>query len=349
LSKYSDIPTHIISGFLGAGKTSAIKKLLQLKPEEERWAVIVNEFGQVGIDGALLKNDAVQIKEIAGGCLCCVGSQALSVGLNQLIRRVKPHRIIIEPTGLGHPQKLIDSLTGEFYQSVLDLKAVINLLDARQLKDPRYLNHPTFIDQVRLADILLANKADTYSEEDRQRFYEYGASLVPAKDKLFMVENAQLQLAWLDYPRVTQRVSKFPAAHQHRSLNEPVNDARRGETRHEALSGWSVVEGGADGFVSVGWAIGTQCVFEQEKLLSWLNSSCQRYKIERLKGVIQTETGWISINLTRDMMGDEAALKKALVSCDAHQMSILELLAYEAVSARQLDTQLKTAEYRAEK
>ena len=140
LSQFSNIPTNIISGFLGAGKTTAIRYLLENKPSSERWAVVVNEFGKVGIDGALLKNDTVEIKEIPGGCLCCVGSQSLNVGLNQIIRNVHPQRILIEPTGLGHPKRLIDSLTGGYFKSVLDLKAVICLLDARQLKNQKYLH-----------------------------------------------------------------------------------------------------------------------------------------------------------------------------------------------------------------
>ncbi len=329
MSKYSNISTNIISGFLGAGKTTAIKNLLLKKPESERWAVIVNEFGKVGIDGTLLRNDAVEIREIPGGCLCCVSSQLLSVGLNQIIKTVNPHRILIEPTGLGHPQKLIDSLTGEYYQSVLNLKAVINLLDARQLKDSRYTEHPAFTDQVQLADILVANKADVYSEEDRLLFYQYGAAFSPAIDKCFMVSQGQLELQWLDCPRNLERQSQFPQAHQHISANKNTDNINI----QENTSGWTMVEGGAEEYLSIGWAIKAQSVFSKTGLLAWLEKMPELYKIERIKGVMHTDSGWVLINITRT--------EQEIVPCKENSLSIVEAILFESVLAEQLDTQLK--------
>jgi len=329
MSKYSNISTNIISGFLGAGKTTAIRHLLLKKPASERWAVIVNEFGKVGIDGTLLRNDAVEIKEIPGGCLCCVSSQSLSVGLNQIIKTVNPHRILIEPTGLGHPQKLIDSLTGEYYQSVLDLKAVINLLDARQLKDSRYTKHQTFIDQVQLADILVANKADVYSQEDRQLFYQYAASFLPAINKLFMVSQGRLELQWLDYPRNIERQSQFPEAHQHISANKNTDSGNV----QENTSGWTMVEGGAEEYVSIGWAIKTESVFSKMGLLAWLEKIDQSYKIERIKGVVHTDSGWVLINITQT--------EQEIMPCEENSLSIIEIISFENVPAEQFDEQLK--------
>ena len=69
-----NIPTHVIAGPLGAGKTSLIQHLMTQKPADERWAVLVNEFGQIGLDAALMNagSDAIAIAEVAGGCVCCV-------------------------------------------------------------------------------------------------------------------------------------------------------------------------------------------------------------------------------------------------------------------------------------
>ncbi len=329
MSKYSNISTHIISGFLGAGKTTAIKHLLSKKSEAERWAVIVNEFGKVGIDGTLLKNDAVEIREIAGGCLCCVSSQLLSVGLNQIIKTVNPHRILIEPTGLGHPQKLIDFLTGEYYQSVLNLKAVINLLDARQLKDSRYTEHKAFVDQVQLADILIANKADLYTEEDRLMFYQYAASFLPAIDRLFMVSRGRLELEWLEYPHSTERRSQFPKAHQHISADKNTDDVSVQENR----SGWTMVQGGAEDYLSIGWVIKAESVFSEQRLLAWLEKINQSCKIERIKGVMHTESGWILINITRT--------EREILPCEENTLSIVEVVFFESVLSEQFDTQLK--------
>lgn len=103
------IPTNIITGFLGVGKTSAILNLMKNKPVNERWAVLVNEFGEIGVDGSLIQgNQATQqvfIREVPGGCMCCAAGLPMQIALNQLLTEAKPDRLLIEPTGLGHPKK----------------------------------------------------------------------------------------------------------------------------------------------------------------------------------------------------------------------------------------------------
>lgn len=96
-----EISTHLIGGPLGAGKTSLIRSLLAQKPAGERWAVLVNEFGEIGLDAALLATDVdgVAIGEVAGGCLCCVNGVPFQVGLGRLLRRARPDRLFIDPPG----------------------------------------------------------------------------------------------------------------------------------------------------------------------------------------------------------------------------------------------------------
>ena len=93
--------------FLGSGKTTSILHLLANKDPAEKWAVLVNEFGEVGIDGALLADSGAMVKEIPGGCMCCVNGLPMQVGLNTLLRQGKPDRLLIEPTGLGHPKQIL--------------------------------------------------------------------------------------------------------------------------------------------------------------------------------------------------------------------------------------------------
>ncbi|MCT8985825.1 hypothetical protein N4T56_03945 [Shewanella sp. KJ10-1] len=100
------IKTNIITGFLGVGKTTVIKQLLANKPAHEKWAVLVNEFGEIGIDGGLLHTQAtpgITIKEVPGGCLCCAAGVPTQVAITQLIQQAKPDRLLIEPTGLKSP------------------------------------------------------------------------------------------------------------------------------------------------------------------------------------------------------------------------------------------------------
>lgn len=164
------IPTHLVLGFLGAGKTTAILNLLKQKPEGERWAVLVNEFGEVGIDGAFLSNQGVAVKEVPGGCMCCISGLPMQIGLNSLISFARPDRLFIEPTGLGHPAQVIETLTGEFYKDVVSLSTSVCLVDPRRLEDKRVLASRQFHDQVAVADVLVASKADLCTANQLDQF-----------------------------------------------------------------------------------------------------------------------------------------------------------------------------------
>lgn len=152
--------TNLITGFLGSGKTTTILHLLANKPENEKWAVLVNEFGEIGIDGALLSDRGALLKEIPGGCMCCVNGLPMQVGLNTLLRQYKPDRLLIEPTGLGHPRQILTMLTAPVYEPWITLQASFCLLDPRQLADEKVRGNENFRDQLAAADIIVANKQD---------------------------------------------------------------------------------------------------------------------------------------------------------------------------------------------
>lgn len=152
---------NLITGFLGSGKTTLLCHLLAARPSGENWAVLVNEFGEIGIDGALLADRGATLKEIPGGCLCCVNGLPMQVGLNMLLKS-KPDRLLIEPTGLGHPRQVLEMLSAPVYQSWLQLNATLTLLDARQLADPRIVANENFRDQLAAADLVIANKRDCW-------------------------------------------------------------------------------------------------------------------------------------------------------------------------------------------
>lgn len=139
--------TNLITGFLGSGKTTSILHLLAHKPADEKWAVLVNEFGEVGIDGALLAESGALLKEIPGGCMCCVNGLPMQVGLNALLRQGKPDRLLIEPTGLGHPKQILDMLTAAIYEPWIDparhlMRAGSAPAAGRKNSDQRQLSRP---------------------------------------------------------------------------------------------------------------------------------------------------------------------------------------------------------------
>jgi len=131
----------------GVGKTSTILQLLKTKPAQERWAVLVNEFGEIGIDGSVFESQhseqhGVYIREVPGGCMCCTAGVPMQVELAQLLRRAKPDRLLIEPTGLGHPTEVLQTFNGQTFKDALDIQNVITVVDARQLSDKRSDSRP---------------------------------------------------------------------------------------------------------------------------------------------------------------------------------------------------------------
>lgn len=194
------VPTNIITGFLGVGKTTAINHLLTAKPKNERWAVLVNEFGEIGVDGSLLgaggaSQEGIFIKEVAGGCMCCTSGLPMQVALNQLLSLAKPQRLLIEPTGLGHPAEVLHTLSQPHYQSVLNLQATMTLVDARQLYDNRYTSNDTFNEQLAVADVIVGNKTDLYQPQDCEVLINYCKTMTNAS--VHFVEYAQLNWQWL--------------------------------------------------------------------------------------------------------------------------------------------------------
>ena len=120
------VPTNIITGFLGAGKTTTILNLLKYKPANERWAILVNEFGEIGVDGSLVQGNAgtdtnIHIREVPGGCMCCAAGLPMQIALSQLLRRARPHRLLIEPTGLGHPLEVLRTLSSDHNREILSI------------------------------------------------------------------------------------------------------------------------------------------------------------------------------------------------------------------------------------
>jgi G3E family GTPase len=284
------IPTNIITGFLGVGKTTAITHLLKHKPAHEIWSVLVNEFGEIGIDGALLKTVNAHVREVPGGCICCVAGLPMKIALNMLIATTKPDRIIIEPTGLGHPEEIINTLLGEYYVSVLDLRATITLLDPRKLSDVRYSNNANFQDQLAVADVLVANKTDLCGEQEALAFNALLHNLVPPKQAHFWVQQGQLEPAWLDYPR------------ENRSVKNPLHHAKNNLSPQRELYNSAIVlpegkefirrENQANGFYSCGWLFDPKIVFNFNDLFGWLTG----INLVRVKAVMNTHEGVFIFN-----------------------------------------------------
>ncbi|MET0355214.1 MAG: GTP-binding protein [Cellvibrio sp.] len=291
------IPTNIITGFLGVGKTTAITHLLKHKPQDEIWSVLVNEFGEIGIDGAMLKSVNAYVREVPGGCICCVAGLPMKMALNMMIAKTKPDRIIIEPTGLGHPEEIINTLLGEYYDSVLDLRATITLIDPRKLSDSRYTENANFQDQIAVADVLIANKTDVCGAVEQQAFDELLASFEPRKQASFLVEQGRLDAAWLDYPRSARKLLN-PQHHQKNRLS-PQRELYNASVRLPEGERFTRRENSANGFYSCGWLFQPEIQFNFNQLFGWLSGA----DFLRVKAVMHTNEGVYMFNAENGVLG----------------------------------------------
>ncbi len=287
------IPTNIITGFLGVGKTTAITHLLNTKPEHEVWSVLVNEFGEIGIDGALLKNTNAHVREVPGGCICCVAGLPMKIALNMLIAKTKPDRIIIEPTGLGHPEEIINTLTGEYYDTVLDLRATVTLVDPRKLADQRYADNANFKDQIAVADVLVANKTDLSTPVDRASFDALAAGFNPPKQASYAVEQGQIDVAWLDYPRrAHQLTSPQHHAGQRNNRLSPQRELYNAAVQLPEGQEYVRRENQGQGFYSCGWMFQPEIRFDFNQLFGWMTG----LNLVRAKAVMNTDQGVYMFN-----------------------------------------------------
>ena len=173
------IPTHLLTGMLGAGKTTVLRHLINQRPAHERWAVLVNEFGDMGMDGDWLRDTGVAVREVHGGCMGCTAAVTLRVELNRLLREAQPTRLLIEPTGLGHPGELLALLGDSHYQGVLDIASTVCLIDPRRLREPRFAASPLWQQQIAVADRVVGSKAELWDQQARDDFRALQARHAP--------------------------------------------------------------------------------------------------------------------------------------------------------------------------
>jgi len=279
--------TNLITGFLGSGKTTSILHLLANKDPQEKWAVLVNEFGEVGIDGALLANSGALLKEIPGGCMCCVNGLPMQVGLNTLLRQGKPDRLLIEPTGLGHPKQILNMLTDPVYEPWIDLRATLCLLDPRQLLDEKALTNDNFRDQLAAADIIVANKQDRVTVESQQALEEWWSRFGGNRQRVSVTQGA-IDGTLLDRPRRNLRELPSSAAHHH-AHGERKGLAALSLPVHQR---WRRSLNSGQGHQACGWIFDEDTVFDTIGLLEWVRHA----PVERVKGVMRIPEGLLRVN-----------------------------------------------------
>ena len=245
------VPATVITGFLGAGKTTLIRNLL-LNADGRRIALIINEFGDVGVDGEILKGCGQEackeddMIELANGCICCTVADDFVPTMNKLLNRTTPlDHIIIETSGLALPQPLVRAFNWPDIKSRVTVDGVITVVDAKALSEGRFaddeeaiaaqraadpnVDHENpiqelFNDQLNSADMVILNKADLLSDDelmsvsdDLRSQLRIGANLVPTTQGM-------LDIAIL----LGQKANAEDDMHNRLSTHE-----QEGETQHD--------------------------------------------------------------------------------------------------------------------
>nr|WP_261306388.1 GTP-binding protein [Paenibacillus andongensis] len=172
MAAHKRVTVYILSGFLGSGKTTLLTKAIDHFTEAGRKpAVIMNEIGEVNLDGQLIANE-VPMSELLGGCICCSSRGDLATALKELVTEEQPDLIFIESTGIANPMEIIDEVTDASLILPVELKAVITVVDAPQLlelsRTSRGKTYRLMQEQIRCANLLLLNKADLLQEATLQ-------------------------------------------------------------------------------------------------------------------------------------------------------------------------------------
>ena len=159
----------LLSGFLGSGKTTLLKRILSWETDLSETVVIVNEFGDVAIDGALLKDCGSDVVELTSGCICCTLQIDLKQTLKQIRARFRPRRILIEASGIADPTTIAALIQAPDIQSQMALKKIVTVLDAECWK-AREAFGTVFYNQLALADLIFLNKIDLFDQDEIRRF-----------------------------------------------------------------------------------------------------------------------------------------------------------------------------------
>lgn len=294
----SAVKTHIISGFLGAGKTTLLQQLLAQKPEHETWAVLMNEFGQIGVDQQLLpQSSGYEVKELLGGCLCCTSQLPMQIALSRLIQESKPDRLFIEPTGLGHPAQLLEQLTEPHWMSMIEIRALISVVDGSKLHDAAWSKQHLYQDQIKAAQIVVISHADQMNDADERALKVLKNDYLAYVQNWLTAENGQIEFAQIDlaYQGVKRKIQPLIQIQRQLKQGEPLPSIKQLPYHYvESAQGYSVA----------GWKFSKKWQFDFDELLDVL---CEQKNWLRIKAIFNTNQGWMSFNFNPEQLNYKSA------------------------------------------
>ncbi len=233
----------IVFGFLGAGKTTLIRRLLATAVAPGQVAVLVNDFGQVNVDGNTLSGEHLRVLPLASGCICCSLSGAFVPAVEELHAQWRPEWLVIEPTGVAAPYALEALLRGERLARIARLACVLTVVDASRFNRYRPKLGEFYTAQVEQADLIVMNKTDLATAAEQQATETALRALNPT-GRLIATQFSQVN--WRDVLSIGESAAQTEG-HVHAPEFDTVELALPPQTRATLEAAFSVIGSGAHG------------------------------------------------------------------------------------------------------
>ena len=162
----SDLRINLLFGFLGSGKTTLVRRILGERGGERPMAVIVNEFGEVGVDGDVIAGNSVDLVELTSGCLCCTLRGSLMSAVEELREKAAVEQIVVEATGVASPGDMLEDLNDSKIAHEIDVGPLVTVVDAPKFTRLQQMLGEFYEEQVENADVLVLNKIDLATQAE---------------------------------------------------------------------------------------------------------------------------------------------------------------------------------------
>lgn len=316
----------LVSGLLASGKTSLIQHLLTHKPADQHWGLIINEFGEIGLDGPLLQSKDTPLIEVSGGCICCSAQANLDRALQQISQIPDLDHLIIEPTGLGHPAQIIDRIQQAHSARPLKLLNNFCLIDAKTFSPERYQKSAVLRDLIQLADWLVITRSDLVSADLLEQTLTFLRQQAISQPRISICPFGRIDPALIQqsYPRPAFILLQAQDVQQSPGLvTSPCRDL---DLLPELID--CKVQTGKT--LSIGWIFGPRALFKRPQLKAWLQNPPAG--LLRAKGLIRTGKNWQRLSWSEGQLDLEEFAWR--------QDSRLEMLFDQPFDLSQLEKQL---------
>ncbi|WP_178862055.1 CobW family GTP-binding protein [Thiomicrorhabdus cannonii] len=297
------VQVNLICGPLGSGKTSLIRHLLTQKPANENWTLLVNEFGAAGIDGAIFDcHPSTQVFELPGGCICCSAQGELKNTLHYILTQTNTQRLLIEPTGLGEPDSIVDLLRSLDQQQQLQLQTLFSVFDAAFLKLDEVARYTVLQNLMNMADVIVLNKQDLANATQLEALSDYCRTLYPPKKAVVITRQGEIDAsALLDHVH-HHHADHTNSSHRHHHAHAL---SRHHDPSLPHLLPFKGIDFGTQvtrkykfelGVHALGYIFAPEYVFDWKKVLTLFQdftNSTGRVGIKRAKGVFRVGNPWM--------------------------------------------------------